>query len=280
MIRGAPIATMILTVGCATEPAHPAAPPPATVAPVVASAASARPALPPGASEGVRQASLLGELIYRQDGWAARATDRLAQEHVLDHDDRLRGWVITHEGDGGTAHFIGAGGAGLATLYRVVFSGPLPNNERLERLDPPAPLTASLERHFKARETAIRSPFKRFTKDVNTVTLPASLIGKSGWLVYLLAATSDPGEILLGGHTRCHISEDGETMLAIEPLSKTILRLPIDSQVVGVTHMVTDWPLETHVFASLLYRRPILVATQMGLWEVNGTVITFKGQIK
>jgi hypothetical protein len=228
-------------------------------------------------SEGVRQAARLGELIYRQDAWAARATDRLAQEHVFDRDDRLRGWVITHDGNGGTAHFVGVGGAGLATLYRVVFPGPVASDERLERLDPPAPLTASLQGHFRAREAAIRSPFKRFTKDVNTVTLPASLLGKSGWLVYLLAATTDPREILLGGHSRCHVSEDGETVLAVEPLSMTILRMPIDSQVEGVTHMLTDWPLETHVFASLLYRRTLPIITRVGLWEVNGVTITFKG---
>jgi hypothetical protein len=158
-----------------------------------------------------------------------------------------------------------------------VFPGPVASDERLERLDPPAPLTASLQGHFRAREAAIRSPFKRFTKDVNTVTLPASLLGKSGWLVYLLAATTDPREILLGGHSRCHVSEDGETVLAVEPLSMTILRMPIDSQVEGVTHMLTDWPLETHVFASLLYRRTLPIITRVGLWEVNGVTITFKG---
>lgn len=271
-------AAIVPLVCCSkSEPAKLVAPLAVTVAPVAASAASVSPSFPGGTSEGVQQAILLGELIYRQDGWAARATDRLAQEDILDKDKRLRGWVITHEGGGGTAHFIGIGAAGLATLYRVAFPGSLAANERIERLDPPVPLTASLAGHFKAREAALRSPFKRFTQAINTVTLPASLIGKNGWLVYLLAATGDPGELLLGGHTRCHVSEDGETVVAVEPLSKSILRLPIDSQVEGVTHMTTKWPLETHVFASLLYRRTIPVITEAGLWEVNGTTIAYKG---
>ncbi|MFO0590055.1 MAG: hypothetical protein U0441_21115 [Polyangiaceae bacterium] len=223
---------------------------------------------------------MLGQLIFRQDGWAAQATDRLVQEHILSQDDRLRGWVVTHEGEGGTVHFVGAEGPELAVLYRVIFQTPLAANERLERVGTPTPLAAALSAQFKAREAALHSPFKRFTRDVNTVALSAALIGKEGWLVYLLAATSDPAEMLLGGHTRCHVSEDGQRVLSVEPLSASILRMPIDARLEAVTHTITAWPLETHVFASLLYRRPIPVVTQLGLWDVNGSIIVYKGQVQ
>jgi hypothetical protein len=251
----------------------------ASAAPSAPSTTAALPPIPDSAREGVQFAMLLGKLIHRQDGWAARASDRLLQEHILEKDDRLRGWVITHDETGGTVHFIGAAGPGLAVLYRVVFPGYAASGERIERVDSPAPLTGALSAQFKAREAALHSSFKRFTKDVNIVALPASLVGKEGWLVYLLAATSNPGEILLGGHTRCHVSEDGERVLSVEPLSAAILRLPIDAQVEAVTHRITDFPLETHVFASLLYRRIIPVITASGLWEVNGTDIVYRGPV-
>ena len=41
-----------------------------------------------------------------------------------------------------------------------------------------------------------------------------------------------------------------------------------------MTQLVTDWPLETHVFVSLLHdRRPIYVGTERGVWRVVGDKI-------
>jgi hypothetical protein len=40
----------------------------------------------------------------------------------------------------------------------------------------------------------------------NAVVLPASLRGETGWLVYLLAATTEPGRKILTGHLRVHSS--------------------------------------------------------------------------
>ena len=40
-----------------------------------------------------------------------------------------------------------------------------------------------------------------------------------------------------------------------------------------VTHLVTDWPLETHVFVSLQWHLPVYVGTRRGIWRVNGDKI-------
>lgn len=37
-----------------------------------------------------------------------------------------------------------------------------------------------------------------------------------------------------------------------------------------VTHLVTDWPLETHVFVSLLTHKQVYVGTKVGIWRVDG----------
>ncbi|HEY6477213.1 MAG TPA: hypothetical protein VI456_11575 [Polyangia bacterium] len=43
----------------------------------------------------------------------------------------------------------------------------------------------------------------------------------------------------------------------------------------AVSQIVTDWPLETHVFVSLLHdRTPIYVATKRGVWLVVGDKIS------
>jgi hypothetical protein len=43
----------------------------------------------------------------------------------------------------------------------------------------------------------------------------------------------------------------------------------------AVSQIVTDWPLETHVFVSLLHgSAPIYTATQRGIWLVTGDRIS------
>jgi len=64
------------------------------------------------------------------------------------------------------------------------------------------------------------------------------------------------------------------------PLSKTMLEQPTTgpdgSETLGlmVNHILTDWPLETHVFVSLLMHVPVYVGTKIGVWRVDGDKIS------
>jgi hypothetical protein len=49
------------------------------------------------------------------------------------------------------------------------------------------------------------------------------------------------------------------------------------AEALTITHLVTDYPLETHVFTSLLVRLPVYVLTSRGTWRVNGDQIAFLG---
>ncbi|MDX2050939.1 MAG: hypothetical protein SFV15_01020 [Polyangiaceae bacterium] len=41
-----------------------------------------------------------------------------------------------------------------------------------------------------------------------------------------------------------------------------------------VTQVVTDFPLETHVFTSLLTKKLLYVGTRRGIWRVDGERIS------
>jgi hypothetical protein len=90
--------------------------------------------------------------------------------------------------------------------------------------------------------------------------------------------------VVLGKHHRVLISPDGKAVLRFEPLSRAAIEIPPDNPAgttpvgVFVTHLVTEWPLETHVFASLLNRTPVFVGTSRGSWRVDGDTISFLGQ--
>ena len=95
-------------------------------------------------------------------------------------------------------------------------------------------------------------------------------------LVELLAGTTKPDTVVLGKHYRVIVSPDGRRVEQIIPLSKGILEFTKGAGAVALTvsHIVTDYPLETHVFASMLNHVPIYVGTERGVWLVNGDSIT------
>lgn len=41
------------------------------------------------------------------------------------------------------------------------------------------------------------------------------IVSQAGWLVYALAATTNPEEVLVGGHTRIKVSADGTTVVDV-----------------------------------------------------------------
>ena len=116
---------------------------------------------------------------------------------------------------------------------------------------------------------------------INPVVLPGQAIGDEGVLVYLLAGTTRPRVHVLGKHYRALVSADGRSVTRFEPLPKAVIEMelePGDTPLqIDVSHILHDYPLETHVFASLLYRLPVTVLTARGLWIVDGRRIFFLG---
>src|SRR5262249_32181266 len=133
---------------------------------------------------------------------------------------------------------------------------------------PPAEASDGLLLLFRARQAALAAT-PRNGQPLNPVVLPGAALGQKGILVYLLAGTTQPGEMVFGIHHRVLVSEDGTRVVASTPLSKTALvvsdrNLPAGARPEGayVTHLMTDWPLETHVLVSLMHHnRPIYVGT-------------------
>ena len=99
-------------------------------------------------------------------------------------------------------------------------------------------------------------------------------------LVELLAGTTEPGTVVLGKHFRVIVSADGRRVESVMPLSKDAVVLKTrdaeGKKVVAMyaIHLLTDYPLETHVFASLAAKLPLYLRTSRGTWLVDGGSIT------
>lgn len=226
--------------------------------------------------EAILRSERLGRAIYEKDIATARATELLLDAGMLAGDERITGWV-TQEGEGSLLVTYVAEESGRRMVgHEVVFPGGMSSRPALAPTPPNTPLIGERAVMYAARETAIGELRPLCDPPYNTVVLPGTMIGEQGWLVYLLPATLNPGEQIFAGHALVRVSADGLISLGVTQLSPSCLILPVDlprgteQAGVFVSHPTTNWPLETHVYTSLLYGLPVYVQTQAGTWVVDG----------
>jgi hypothetical protein len=229
-------------------------------------------AIPAEFAADVRRSETIGRKIFQHDRWAWVATDAAMARGLLKKNN-VKGWVIEEAGEGAIVHFF-SGDAPAASLVRVSFPGE--SHLRPSVAEGAEPLGADLLSAIQARRAASEAKFPVMSDRYNTVVLPASLVEKDGWLVYLLAASAKPNHVVLGGHSRVLVSRDG-AVKEVVPLSKGILvldptaGLPPGAQPAEIftSHLVTPYPVETHVFTAMTYGMGIRVNTSAGLWIVR-----------
>jgi len=88
--------------------------------------------------------------------------------------------------------------------------------------------------------------------------------------VYQLAATTDPGLLILGCHHRFWVSPEG-AVVAAEPLSRGCPITKRDPTAVSqsISNSGIERPFETHVLTSLLYSIRLSVFNEDHAWEIE-----------
>jgi len=217
----------------------------------------------------------LGRAMYDQDRYAAQATELLFREKGGPQrlaQEGLRGdWVVTRVKDSTVVRFLRETNGALAVAYDVVFvPGQLPYLQR------PADgrVSEAALAQLRARRLAVEQVHEECSERYNTIVLQRG--PDANFLVYALAATSDPAQIVIGGHYRVTITPDGRKVVKSEKLYRACLNLPAKNDngaVPYLTHLVSARPLETHAYMSLLYQRPFYVGVGKSVWKVeNGKV--------
>jgi hypothetical protein len=211
----------------------------------------------------------LGEAIYANDNAASLATDRLMESGEVPRG--IRGWVTLQADDGVRVVFVEGEGDSFCTRLSVLVgksgAGPLRRSKSCQ------PLTPEQRAMFLARQTALAGLRTRCSEDYNTVVLPRDK-EEGAWVVYLLAATKDPRQIVLGGHVRALVREGGLEVSRYQPLSNACLTMEAPSSsegkavAVAITHVLDDHPNEMHVFLSLLHKTKFYVLTESAMWSV------------
>ena len=223
------------------------------------------------------QTGALGSSIFLQDRAAARATDALLARFDGKTPEGLIGWIALEEGEGQLVRFLVGDIETPRPGYDVLVNKAGRASAVIETLG--ADLSEDHLTRFRARNTAASGIGQlRCAARYNAVVLDDP--DSDGWLVWLLASTTDANKVPMGGHYRFHISADGRTIEKREQLSGGCLDLDRrqaqqGGQTVGLMTnvIVAPQPLEVHVFLSLLNRLPIYVAAGDRLWSVQGALI-------
>lgn len=220
--------------------------------------------------------SAMGQEIYRQDVAAWVATDALLERFAGSPPEGLRGWIVVPDGEDQRVRFVSLDGEvvrpgwdvvvrdGRAGAVEIVTDGVLSDQE-LAR--------------FRARQTAAAN-IGRLRCSANMNSVVADDPDSDGWLVWLLTSTNDANVVPMGGHYRFTVSADGLSVVSRDQLSNSCLPLPKPAPSAGrqpaslfVSQIVSQTPVETHVFLSLQNRLPIFVGVGGKVFEVNGAAI-------
>lgn len=225
----------------------------------------------------VEKTGRIGQAIWRQDVAAARATDALLAQSGGSPPEGLIGWIVVDEGESQRVRFLSGAPEQPRAFKDVVVDAQFRAVRVEDAADPVLPEDQIAR--FAARNVAARNfgPL-RCAARYNAVVLDDP--DGEGWLVWLLASTTQANIVPMGGHYRYHVSADGQTVERREQLSGSCLDMDKaqatqGGQTVGlVTNViVAPRPLEVHVFLSLLNRVPIFVLADQKVWAVEGARI-------
>jgi hypothetical protein len=246
--------------------------------------------IPEQLREKVSLSEELGGELYINDKMAAIGTDVMLENVNDSQKESIRGYIVSREGNEQGQPT----GSWLVEFFvdetepkigYMVHIKPPPTAGRattqFEVVNPPRKPTDVELIVFRSIRTALAAVPDRPNQVVNPVVMPAHAIGEEGLLVYLLAATKQDNVVVMGKHYRVLVSNDGQKANKVEPLTKTVLETQLTSPKPGtkpvflwVTHLLSEYPLETHVFISRLHHLPLFVTTKEYTWCI------YEGKIK
>lgn len=220
----------------------------------------------------VAQAEADGRLMYEKDIRAAHASDLLLNKVSPTDYPNFVGWVTYPNAEDYTVSFYERVGDRFTVIADVIYEES--GEEKID-LAPDRDLSENEISMIKARISALESGVNSCSDRFNTVVLPAK--DSEMWDVYVLAATTDPDVMQVGGHAKITVSKATSEVLGTVPLSKSCLALDKSGkdlpegasvQAMTVSHIVSPMPVAIHPYLNLLHGINLAVITERGIWMV------------
>lgn len=229
--------------------------------------------MPDDRDAAIRRTEAIGRALYEADALAAVGSDAFMAEVKGTPDPRVSAYVIV-PGQRQVV-FLGQTEAGVRRFAVIDVPSDAPPTVRLA--DGEAASADELAM-FEARRKVLEEFRPPCPRTYNPIVI--SDPDRPQWLVYLLASTRDPMEIVIGGHVRATASKATGDIGAPTPLSKSCMALRLDAGPPGskpvafamtaLTNPLGSVPSEGYVYTSLLYRMPlVVVGNDNSAWSVE-----------
>jgi len=233
----------------------------------------------------IAEAERLGRIIYNYDIAVWRATDLLTERAGRDLTGKIKGWIVEEAEEGERVLFYRGSNGQFTPAYSVEVRNGEAVSASYQAFSENDRLSPSQLAMIRARETGADAGASGCAKAYNTVVVPDEA---TGYFVYILAASTEPGAVVLGGHWRHDVDSTGEKIVGFRKYTNSCLTLKSPKRsdrvvTVGllVSHLLTDHPTEIHVWASLLHDISFFVATRdKRLWKVSAGKITDEASLE
>jgi hypothetical protein len=278
MRRG--VVVLVLALGCA--PSSPEKPPPASAS----SATPQQAPIPPDLVDPIARSAAIGRQLYVLNTAAQLGSDALLANVPDAANKGLAAPIPVQENDeeGRPKESF------LVTFLttddppRIAYEVRLAPNTKLAFLPytPPKEASPALVGIARARQVAI-STMPPSDQPIIAIVLPGEAKGGTDVFVYLLAGTTKPNVAVFGKHYRALVPIGGTSATYVMPINNLAIEVPTKGpngepvEALVVNHAATEYPVETHVFMSLVHKLPVYVGTRRGNFRVDGDKISFAG---
>lgn len=227
--------------------------------------------IPAKYSAATYMAKRIGRDIFDYDN-AGNAAAAYMREAGINADERLRGWVVSRDGDRMLVSFLGAHEGNGAVLYEIAVRGMTVLKETYVAHRVPKPATEDQLALIKAVYTSRGATIDRCAPSYNLVAMTDTKTGER--MIHMLPTGYPADQAVVGGFVTVRVDPAGETVLGLTQSPVKCRTIPISEDLIGVGILYEEGETVTpfDVWASLVYKRPAHVKSKAnGLeWVVYG----------
>ena len=231
-------------------------------------------------AEALRSAAYIGQQLYRYDRMSRAATEDVWKK-VEFADAWIGSWVIVGKAGAETLIYHDGDRREPKAVYVATFEGDRLVSGRALSPSEDRTLSEKIKALIAVRRIAVvelaMAHVQRCSSEPFSI-IPISSVGLAA--VYFLVPQTTMSSVPLGGHYALFASSDGRRR-SLKALGPACMDVPVEqpsasARALSVTHDLTPYPTEVHVWASLSAGVPIIVSTSQNgrVWRIE------KGEIE
>lgn len=228
------------------------------------------------------RAKAVGEALFQYDSATAIGSDLMTENWKNHGKYTLTGYITVKDFEGWRVLYIGEIDGIPKGYFESKLRGVGGKPDTGVEYSSPRNLSALESHMYSAKKKAGEAEIKLWcSNNYNSILIP----NDKNWSVYLLAATSQPGMIVIGGHHRVDVDSTGKKILNTEQISNSCFELDASLSQGGkpslaFTYLRGRYPNEIHYYLSRLHGIGFYVSIDTDIWFLTKGSIVYMGDLE